>query len=638
VLNFPSRGGLTQQVTVPVVGDTLNELNETFAVNLTSPTNATIAKAQGVGTITDDDPLTVTIDDQSLVEGNSGSTNMGFTVTLNRQSSQIVTVVAQTADGPAGGASLATAGTDYAATGPTTVTFSPGTTTRPFTVPVTGDTADEPNETFVVNLTNLGGTINASIADAQGVGTILDDDGAPSLSVVDVSQNEGNSGTTSFAFNVVLLPASGQPVSVVAQTADGPTGGANLATAGTDYTAVGATPLNFPPGVTSMPFTVSVVGDTLPEADETFVVNLTNAVNAGVADAQGVGTIRNDDSLPSIRIADVSQNEGNSGTSNFSFTVSLSAASGQAVTVVAQTANGTASAGSDYTATGPTTLTIAPGATSQSFTVPVVGDTVVEPNETFLVTLSSPTNATIADNQGQGTIVNDDNPTAPTLSINDVSRNEGNSGTTSFTFTVSLSAASTQAVTVVAQTATGPTGSAAPATAGSDYTATGPTTLTIAPGTTSQPFTVPVIGDTDEEADETFVVNLTGPNNATIARAQGVGTIKNDDATVSDSGAKDNKDDDKPKETEEQRQQHQLTNRSNRDVITIEGNVMEVHADDGPPYVIIANRDGLVKVILLHDAALVAHSIQVGQYLEGTGEKQTEQLFEASDVSLKNTR
>jgi hypothetical protein len=269
--------------------------------------------------------------------------------------------------------------------------------------------------------------------------------------------------------------------------------------------------------------------------------------------------------------------------------------------------------------------------------VGVVGDTLVEPNEALVVSLSSPTNATIADAQGIGTIVNDDS-TPTTLSIDDVSRSEGSSGTTAFTFTVSLSAASGQTVTVVAQTASGPSGSAAQATAGSDYTATGPTTLTFAPGTTSQQLTVPVVGDTDEEPDETFVVNLTGASNATIARGQGVGTIRNDDSQVDNASAKDNKDDDKPKETEEERQQHQLTNRSNRDDITIEGNVMEVHQEAGPPYVIIANRDGLVKVILLHDAALVKDSIQVGQYLEGSGEKQNEQLFEASDVSVKNTR
>ncbi|WP_293395238.1 Calx-beta domain-containing protein, partial [Nevskia sp.] len=115
---------------------------------------------------------------------------------------------------------------------------------------------------------------------------------------------------------------------------------------------------------------------------------------------------------PSLSINDVSVTEGNSGTKNATFTVSLSATSTSAVTVSYATANGTATAGSDYAASSGS-LTIAAGSTSQTFNVAVNGDTAVEPNETFLVNLSSPSGATIADAQGQGTIVNDDAAAAP---------------------------------------------------------------------------------------------------------------------------------------------------------------------------------------------------------------------------------
>ena len=174
-----------------------------------------------------------------------------------------------------------------------------------------------------------------------------------------------------------------------------------------------------------------------------------------------MGTILNDEG-PVLRINDVSKAEGNSGTTAFTFTVSLSPASAGTVTVKYATANGTATAGSDYTAVSPTLLTFAPGQTSQTVTVNVTGDTVQEANETFFVNLSSPSGATLFDGQGLGTILNDD---GPVLRINDVSKAEGNNGVTPFTFTVSLSPASAGTVTVNYATANGT------ATAGSDYAA-----------------------------------------------------------------------------------------------------------------------------------------------------------------------
>src|SRR5207244_4338812 len=154
--------------------------------------------------------------------------------------------------------------------------------------------------------------------------------------------------------------------------------------------------------------------------------------------------------LPSITIGDVAVAEGNTGT-RAAFTVTLSAASSQPVTVVYATADGTATAGGDYQAASGT-LTIPAGQTSGTISVPVIGDRLAEPNETFVVSLSSPTNATIADGQGIGTIVDDE----PRISINDVWKKEGKKGqTTSFTFTVTLSAAYDQAVTMSYRTVDG---------------------------------------------------------------------------------------------------------------------------------------------------------------------------------------
>jgi len=225
---------------------------------------------------------------------------------------------------------------------------------------------------------------------------------------------------------------------------------------------------------------------------------------------------------PTVSIGNVTVTEGNTGSVNAVFTVSLSAASGQTVTVQYATANGTATAGSDYTATSGT-LTFTAGQVSQTITVPVLGDTAIESTETFVVNLSNPVNATLGVSQGVGTILDNDAPPPPALSINDVTVTEGNTGSVGAVFTVSLPAASTQTVTVQYATANGT------ATAGSDYTAASGT-LTFTAGQLTQTITVAVLGDTVFEPNETFMVNLTNPTNATIADGQGVGTITNDDA------------------------------------------------------------------------------------------------------------
>lgn len=224
----------------------------------------------------------------------------------------------------------------------------------------------------------------------------------PTISVADTSIAEGDSGTTILSFKVKLSSAAAGPVTVKYATADG------TATAGSDYVAKTGT-LTFDAGITSKTLKVTVNGDTTFEPDETVLLNLSAPTGATISDAQAVGTITNDDPqpLPTLSINDVRVTEGNSGTVTAKFSVKLSAASATDVTVRYATANGTATAGSDYTAKSGT-LTFAAGTTSKSVSISVTGDTSVEPNETFLVNLSSPSGATIADGQGIGTIVNDD--------------------------------------------------------------------------------------------------------------------------------------------------------------------------------------------------------------------------------------
>ena len=182
-----------------------------------------------------------------------------------------------------------------------------------------------------------------------------------------------------------------------------------------------------------------VIGDTLYEPNETLYLNLSTATYATIGRSQALGTIVNDDPLPTVSVADASVTEGNSGTTPFVFTVSLDKTSASTVTVQFATQDGTASTGNgDYVATSGT-LTFLPGVTSQQVTVNVNGDSAVEPDETFFVNLSNPSaNAIITTSQAKGTIVNDDGGAGtPTISIADVSKAEGNSGVTPFSSSAS---------------------------------------------------------------------------------------------------------------------------------------------------------------------------------------------------------
>jgi len=192
-----------------------------------------------------------------------------------------------------------------------------------------------------------------------------------------------------------LANASASPVTFNIATAN------RTAIAGSDYAAFNLANQVIPAGSTSKTFNVTIVGDAVVEANETFLVTVSGVKGAAVADAQAVGTIRNDDAVLTIV-------EGNSGTKTLAFTVRLSAASANPVTFNLATANKTAAAGTDYVALALTGQAIAAGATSKVFNVAIKGDTVREVNETFVVNVGSVVGARAGDAQALGTIANDD--------------------------------------------------------------------------------------------------------------------------------------------------------------------------------------------------------------------------------------
>jgi hypothetical protein len=518
-LMFSGMAGESHTFGVTINGDTKVEANETFRVSMplaagTMAPGSLVITDTAIGTITNDDTASVTIADVAVTEGNAGSPLMTFTATLSNAVPGGFTVNYATANGTA-----TTADNDYvAATG--TLTFSGAAgETRTFTVTINGDTKVESDETFTVSL-NTVSSAAVTITDTA-TGTITNDDTA-TLTITDVAMTEGNAGTQIMIFSVALDNAVQGGFTVNYATADG-----TATTADGDYVAATGT-LTFTGAAGQMrTIVVTINGDTKVEADETYTVSFNTVSNPGVTITDtGTGTIRNNDTA-TVTIADVSLIEGNAGPSTMTFTATLSNAVQGGITVNYATANGTATtADNDYVAaTGTLTFAGTAGET-QTFTVTINGDTKVEANETFTVSLNTVSNAAVnITDTATGTITNDD---TSAVTIADVSRAEGNAGTSTLTFTATLDSAMPGGFTVNYATANGTA-----TTGDADYVAaTGTLTFAGIAGET-QSFTVTINGDTKVEANETFTVSLNTVSNAVVNITDtATGTITNDDASA----------------------------------------------------------------------------------------------------------
>jgi hypothetical protein len=342
----------------------------------------------------------LSVDDTSVAEGNSGTLQLNFTVRLTG-AHPAVTVRVATADGiPPNGA---TAPSDYLSN-VQFLNFSAGeaTSTQTFAVTINGDTTVEPDETFFVNLSNADG---ATIGDGQAVGFILNDDGSScSFSISPTSAD---------------FPANGGTASVTVTTT---TGCSWTATSNAPWITVTNTSIMPTGGTVSYSVAANTGADrsgSMTIAGQTFTVN-----------QEGVD--------PTISISDAVVTEGNNGTANAVFTVSLSAPVASAVTVNYSTADNTAMTGdNDYTAASGTVTFPANNNAPQTVSVQVTGDTRNEPDEIFLVNLRNPSSGTtLGDSQGTGTIVNDDNLGNCAYSISPISQHfSANSGSGSIAVT-----------------------------------------------------------------------------------------------------------------------------------------------------------------------------------------------------------
>jgi chitinase len=354
---------------------------------------------------------------------------------------------------------------------------------------------------------------------AQPVGTVTvinDDPAAPGrhVAVGDVAVLEGGSGTRSAALTVSLSRGSPGGVSVDYTTVDG------TAVAPGDYTPVAGT-ITFAKGQSSQTVEVPVVGDRVGEPSEQFSLVLSNPVGVKIGRGVGVARIATDDPTPVVAISSGSFFEGDSGKPRVPFTISLSVPSAEPVTV-SWTATHVTTDNADVKLRSGTVM-FPPGTLQEVVDITTFADTTVEPDETFVVSLSNAFGATIGDGTGIESVRNDDPGSPPNrLAIGDASVTEGATGSRNAEFVMTLARPSTGTVTVHFATADGS------AVAGSDYTAaTG--TLTFPAGAVSRIVSVPILGDSLRESDETVTVTLSNPSGATVAHAVGTGTIVDDD-------------------------------------------------------------------------------------------------------------
>ena len=512
----------TGEVTITAVDNAVDAPNKSVTVSAAASGGSVANPGSQTLTITDDEGTpTVSLVLKPTTINESGATNKStITATLSGASSTAVTLtVAATA-----GADTATG--DFTLSNNTTLTIAAGTTTSTGEVTITAvdNAVDAPNKSVTVSAAASGG----SVANPGNQTLTITDDEEPTLSIDAPSITEGNNGTVNLTFTVTLAPASSQLVSVT--FADTGTG---MATSATDYTAITAGTLNFAAGETEKTISVRVNGDTMDEPNETVILRLSSPTNAalkgGGQTLDGTGTITDDDGTLTLALSSASITE-NGGSSTI--TATLSKTLSEAVTLTIAAAPVSPAVAGDFTLSTNKTLSIAAGSTTSTGTVTItaVNNEVDAPNKIITVSATASGGNDVAHPANKSLTITDDDA-QPTLHIDAPSVTEGNSGPTTLTFRVTLSAASGKPVSVTyADAGTGT------ATSSTDYTTIPTGTLNFAAGETEKTVSVTVNGDTLDEPDETVVLRLASPTNAVLAgngqTLDGTGTITDDDGTI----------------------------------------------------------------------------------------------------------
>jgi hypothetical protein len=516
-------GELSRQFSVVVSGDIVAENNETFQVVLyedvlTTPnpdiTNSHNIASTTLTVLTDDTGISIA--DATVAEGD-GDRQMTFTITrsgdLSSTSSLTWTLFNGTTS--AGDVSGALTGS---------VSFAAGETTKDVSITVVGDADAEADETFSIQLSDLSGIDEA--IDVSATGTIQNDDSSFGITGVSASGLEGAGQT--FVISRTHSTAQEQTINwtvVVDGSADVSDFGGSLPGGS----------VTFAPGELSKTITINPESDTVTETDEDYSVQIslgTGTDGDTITQSSVIGTIVNDDAAISVAADQASYKEGDSGSTAFTFTVTRSGdTSGESVVewrLSSSEADSSDFVTADLLGNGglPSgTITFADGEATGQITIEVTGDQDVEADEAFTLTLANPSSGQLVAATAGSTIVNDDSTIA--ISAVDVSKSEGDSGTTAFSFTVERSGYLGEAETVDFAI----TGSGANPADGADFSGSLPSgTLALPSGEGSVTLTVHVSGDLSAEPDEEFTVTLSNPSpGVTITQDSAAAVIEGDD-------------------------------------------------------------------------------------------------------------
>jgi hypothetical protein len=501
-------GQVSQQITVGIANDAIEENDETIVVELSMPVGASLgAMPTYTVTISSDLLARVSFGDptpSSALEAISPQVE----IKLSSPPKEAVTVEL----GVAGSASTQ----DRGVTNGQVITFQANETSQFVPLGVVQDLLDEDDETINLTLQNPSAKLLLATTGITRSHTITDDDPLPTVGFA-ASTSMTNENQV-IDLTVQLSPASGRMVTV------GYTASFGTATSA-DATVTGAPgTVTFMPGQTSRTISVAVINDTIDEPNESLTVMLAGPGNAMLGTATNTLTIVDEDNPPTVAFTQATASVGEAMTS-VNLSVQLSSASAFPITVPFSVgATSTADNPEDYTLASTTALSIPAGMTTAMVVVNVKADTLDEANETVVVTLGTPTNATLGATATETlTITDDDSP--PTVSFTSMgsSPNEGNSN---ITLTVQLSDISGQDVTVPFTI-----GAASTALNPDDYTIAPVSPLTIPAGTTGTTITIAMKEDTVFEPDETVIVALGTPTNATLTSPSTYTlTIRDDDS------------------------------------------------------------------------------------------------------------
>jgi uncharacterized repeat protein (TIGR01451 family) len=410
------------------------------------------------------------------------------TITVTRTGTGVVSVNYATSD------NTAAAGSDYT-TVSARLNFAAGEGPKSFTVPITSDSIAEGNESLNLTLSSPSGA--AIGQNGRAVLIISDDDiyTSPTLHFSAVNFT-GPESTATKSITVSRTGDSAGTVSVNWSAAS------NTATLGTDFTAPGGV-LTFGPGVTSQSFTVNVTNDTAAEGNESGHLILSNPIGGSKLGVRPRATLTisdNDVSSSGFKFNNTSYTASESGSKSITISRTSSTAA-QSVTFTTSN-NGTAVAGTDYTAVT-TTVNFAVNETSKTVSVPILPDSIVESNESVNLTLSNPTGGGTLGAQRTSVLFITDNDKNGTLQFKNTAFSVSESGPTA-TITVTRKGG-TYGVVGISYATTNNT-----ATSGSDYANTSGT-ISFAQGQTSKSFTIPILNDTSLEGAESLNLTLSNP-------------------------------------------------------------------------------------------------------------------------------